>query len=413
MTRGRIQWVVGGAILLVLLVVNVIATHDVLTEPHPGHNDFLTVWEASRSFWRDGLDPYGEQATINIQTRIYGRPALEDEFPNYFAYPFYTVVLMLPLVFFNFAWASAIWMVVSEAFLIAASILLLNLFRWRPQPWLLALYLLWTLMNYYAARGLILGQVSHFVYVMQVLVLWALARHNDRVAGMVLALSTVKPQMGFLLVPFLILWSINVRRWQFVRVFAVVWAVLMIGSFLLEPSWISGWLDQLRDYPNYTEIGAPSNIIMQDYLGTGVAGEWAINVALWAIMLWAWTSVLLQNRHERLAWAMMLTLTITHLSALRTATPHFVIFTIPLVFYFKQLGVRRANTRWIVLILLATLVLPWIQFLLTVDGDFEHRSMYLVPPVVMLILLLSTRQHWWQANTVLGNDVSVERGMIS
>lgn len=408
MTRGRIQWIVGGAILVVLLVANVIATHNVLTEPHPGHNDFLTVWEASRSFWRDGLDPYGEQATVNIQTRIYGRPALEDEFPNYFAYPFYTVALMLPLVFSSFAWASAIWMVASEVFLIAASMLLLNLFRWRPQPWMLALFLLWTLMNYYAARGLILGQVSHFVYVMQVLVLWALARRNDRMAGVALALSTMKPQMGFLLVPFLMLWSIKTRRWQFVRVFAVVWGALMIGSFLLEPSWVSGWLDQLRDYPNYTEIGAPANIIMQDYLGTGGAGEWAVNAVLWAVMLGAWASVLLQGQHERFDWAVMVTLTITHLSALRTATPHFVIFTIPLVFYFKQLGLRRANARWITLILIATLILPWIQFLLTVDGDFEHRSMYLVPPLAMLILLVGTRQRWWRAGSVIGNSESCQ-----
>ncbi len=101
-------------ILLVLLIGNVVATHNALTEPYPGHNDYLTIWEAGRSFWRDGLNPYDEATTINIQTRIYGRPATEDEFPNYYAYPLYTLGFMLPFIFVSYAWASAIWMVLPK-----------------------------------------------------------------------------------------------------------------------------------------------------------------------------------------------------------------------------------------------------------------------------------------------------------
>lgn len=406
MSGKRIQQLLAALLLAGLLIANVIATHDVLTEPHPGHNDFLTVWEAGRSFWRDGLDPYGEQATINIQTRIYGRPATEDEFPNYYAYPLYTLLLMVPLVFSGFAWASAIWMVASEVFLIAALILLLNLFRWRPRPWLLALLLLWVLLNYYAARGLILGQVSHFIYVTQVLVLWALARRLDVLAGVVLAVTTMKPQMGFLLVPFLILWAIRVRRWHFVAAAASVWLALMVLSFALQPDWMQGWLAQLRDYPSYTDIGAPTEILMQDTLGLGALGVWAANLALWAVLGWAWFTVLVQGHGERFDWVVMLTLTVTHLSALRTATPHFVIFTIPLVFYFKQLDRRAAWRAWIVVILVMTLIVPWVHFVLTVSADSaEHASLYLPPPLIMLAVLWITRRLWWRHPVIVGDNV--------
>ncbi len=406
MTRKQWQLIIGGAILLVLIVVNVKATHDVLTEPHPGHNDFLTVWEAGRSFWRDGLDPYKDETTINIQTRIYGRPAEGDEFPNYYAYPLYTLWLMLPLDFVGFAWASAIYMVASEVCFIVALLLLLDFFRWKPPPWLLAMLLLWSLLQYYAARGLILGQISNVIYLMQVLVLWALARDRDRLAGVILALSTMKPQLGFLFVPFLLLWGVRTRRVAFVVTFAGMWIALMVSSFVLQPDWMQGWTDQLREYPNYTVIGAPVNIVMQDYLGLGAVGEWGVNLALWGVMLWAWVGVLLRGQAERFDWVIMLTLTITHLSALRTATPHFVIFTIPLVFYFRQIGRRRKRNVWIALFLLVTVIVFWVQFLLTVDGSFEHTSMYVIVPITMLIVLWFTRRRWWEALPVINEEVA-------
>ncbi|HEY71480.1 MAG TPA: DUF2029 domain-containing protein [Anaerolineae bacterium] len=403
--RPHLRLLIGGSILLVLFVVNVIVTHDGLTEPHPGHNDFLTVWEAGRSFWREGLDPYSEAVTANIQSSIYGRGAEGDEFPNAFAYPFYALWVMLPLVFTDFAWASAIYMALSEACFILSLILLLDLFRWKPPAWLFALLALWSLLQYFAARGLVLGQVSNVVYLMQVVVLWALARRRDGLAGVVLALSTLKPQMGFLLIPFLLLWGVRRRRTSFVAAFTGFWTILLLSSFLLQPDWLRGWIGQLRTYPQYTVIGSPTHIVMQDWLALGATGEWIANLALWGLLLWAWMGVLLAGRAERHDWTIMLTLTITHLSALRTATPHFVIFTIPLVFYLREAG-KKGHGFWIAAILVGTLAIFWAQFLLTVKGRFEHASMYVVLPVAMLILLWFTRRLWWESSSVMGDEVA-------
>jgi hypothetical protein len=387
-------------VLLALLGGMVVATHNVLTEPHPGHNDFMSRWEGARSFWRDGLNPYGDEASLNIQQQIYGRAANDDEDPGYFAYPFYTLFLLWPLVYVSYAWASAIWMVLLEACLIGALILLLDLFRWRPRPWLVALLLLWTLFEYFAARGLLLGQPGVLVYFLQTLTLWALAKRRDRLAGSALTLSTIKPQMGFLLVPFLLLWGLRARRWRFVGGFTALWGGLMLASFAVGPGWFADWIDQVERYPSYTEIGAPVWVVMQYYLGLGVIGEWVVNLALYGLLLWAWYAVLVRGQMTRFDWAVMLTLLITHMSAVRTATPHYVVFTIPLIFYFRTLDRRTRGGRWIVLIMLALLVLPWLHFLLTVEGEFEHPTLYLPVPFILLPLLWFTRRMWW--NNTLG-----------
>jgi len=396
------------AILLLVLGANVVVTHQVLTAPYPGHNDFMSRWEGARSYWRDGLDPYGDQASANIQQRIYGRMATPEEDPGYFAYPFYTVFLLWPLVFVPYAWAAAIWMVALEVCLIAALLLLFDLYRWHPQPGLWAALLFWAIVNYYAARGLFLGQPGHLVYLCQVLALWGLARRRDRLAGGTLALSTIKPQMGFLLVPFLLLLGLTLRRWRFVGAFLATFGMLMGASFLLLPSWLGEWIEQVRLYPSYTAIGAPVWIVTDYYLGLGNVGEWGVTALLWTFLGWAWYTVLWRRRLEWLDWTVMLTLTVTHLSAVRTATPHFVVFTIPLVFYLKQLAQRgRGGRRWIALILVGTLILPWAHFVLTVEGRFEHPTVYLPVPFGVLLALWLTRRQWQQTPSVLAPEGKV------
>ncbi|MCU0514958.1 MAG: DUF2029 domain-containing protein, partial [Anaerolineae bacterium] len=244
-------------LVLAVLALNVLGTYQALTRPFPGHNDFMSRWEGVRSFVHDGLNPYGPEASLNIQRQIFGRAALPEEDPGYFAYPFYTVLLLWPLVLVDYALASALWMVLLEACLVGALLLLVQVFRWRPAPLLTAGLLVWTLIAYYPARGLLLGQPGLLVYALEVLALWALLRRRDGLAGAALALSTLKPQMGYLIVPFLLLWALREQRYRFAGSFALSFGGLLALSFLLLPSWFSDWLAQLALYPSYTAFGSP------------------------------------------------------------------------------------------------------------------------------------------------------------
>ncbi len=397
MNRSSVQLSLG-LLLIAVFAGAVVLVHNVLTNPYPGHNDFMSRWEGARSFFVDGLNPYGEEASLNIQRRIYGRPVVEGEDPGYFAYPFYTALLVWPLVYTSYAWASAIWMVLLSACMILSLFLLFDLFRAWPSPLLLSGWLLWVLGFYFTARGLILGQPGILVYFLEVLALWALFKNRDSLAGVALAISTLKPQMGFLIVPFLLLYGLLFRRWRFVGFFVGAMALLLGLSFLLQPSWMGDWLAQLGLYPSYTALGSPVWIITSYYLGLGSWAEIIINIALIITMLWGWYAVLVRRQEERLLWVVVLTLTVTHLIAPRTATPHYVVFIIPLVFY--SVLIQRGNRRWgvliVVLILLLLLVIPWLHFLWTVDGEFENPTLYLPLPFLVLALLWFSRRHWWK-----------------
>lgn len=396
MVRDQYRSVILGLIAIVFFVGTVVVTHNMLTAPYPGHNDFMSRWEGARSFWVDHLNPYGDQASLNIQQKIYGRPVKDGEDPGLFAYPMYTAVMVWPLVYMDYAWASAIWMVLLAVCLMASLFFLLDLFQWRIASWLLGILCIWVLLFYYSARGLILGQVGVVVYFLELLALWSVLKERDNLAGVALAISTVKPQMGFLIVPFFLLWALRYRRWTFVVSFVVSMLALLGISFLLQPSWLGDWVAQLGQYPSYTALGSPVWIITSYYLKLGGWAELLVSGVIGATMLvtWYW---LLRGHPEQFMWAAVITLTVTHLIAPRTATPHYVVFIIPLMFYFAQIvrRNRRFGNLWVSLLLAVLLVVPWVHFLLTVDKHFEHPSIYLPLPFIMIVVLWWTRQQWW------------------
>lgn len=393
--------------IAVLLVFNVWGTYTALTSRYPGHNDFMSRWEGARAYWQDGLNPYGPQASLQIQEAIYGRAALPTEDPGYFAYPFYTVFPLWPLVQVSYGWASAIWMVLLEAGLILALVLILDHVGWRPTPLVLGLLILAALIAYYPARGLLLGQPGLAVYVLEIVCLWALGKKRDALAGVALAFSTIKPQMGYLIVPFLLLWGLTTRRWRFVGAFTLTFAGLMGLSFLLMPSWFGDWLHQLSLYTGYTALGSPVWIVahypwLDTMLATGQSNplgdaiEAVLTAALYGLMLWAWYTILIQKKYERFWWVAALTLTITHLVAPRTATPHYVIFTLPFIVWLKDIA-RRQTLRGAVIVLLV-IVLPWIHFITTVANKFEHPAVYVPVPFLTLVMLWRMRRRWWKSS---------------
>lgn len=396
------RWISVGALIAAVLVANVIVTHNQFTAPNPGMNDFLSRWEGARSFWVEGVSPYSDTASLNIQQRIYGRAAVAGEDLGLFAYPMYTVLYVAPLVGLPYAWASAVWMVLLEVCLVTGTLLLLGTLRWQPRPLMLVALLVFALLNYFAFRGLILGQPSHVVYLFTALTLWGLSYERDRLAGVALALSTIKPQMGFLLVPFLLLWGLRARRWGFVGGFVATFGALMAVSFALQPDWFGAWLGQVAQYPEYTRDGSPVWILFELFLGWSPLVGYVVRATLVAWMLWAWWGVLVQRRDERLLWAIAVTLAVTHTAGPRTATPHFVVFTLVLL---VQMMAWRGKPLWNAALLLALLLLPWVHFLTTiVEPNLENLSVFLPPVILVILMLMLTRRYWWSLPPLVGQQ---------
>ncbi|MCS7286100.1 MAG: DUF2029 domain-containing protein [Anaerolineae bacterium] len=372
-------------LLAFILALNVTFTQRIFTSRFPGANDFFSRWEGARVFWQEGLSPYSQEATLSIQRGIYGRPAYPYEDQGLFVYPFYTVFFLFPLVWFPYSWVQAFWMVLLEFLLLTGFWLCIDLFRWRPPLTLLALTGLWTILFYYHARAIILGQFAVVVFFFLALSLWALSKRKDFLAGASLALTTFKPQMVFLAIPFLLLWSGYKKRWSVIKGFTGVMALLLGLSWIAEPHWFQGFLSQVRAYPAYTIFGSPLWILTSYYFpALGKPVEVILTLALLILLGYFWALVLKTENEFVFHQAFGLTLVVTNLIAPRTATTNYVVFLIPICFLFSL--TRRH--LWIALGEILSLPAFWALFILTVKGDFEQPPMYIPPPFILLAALL-------------------------
>lgn len=398
-----------GFLSTIIFIVMVIATHNLLTQPFPGHNDFLSRWEGTRSFWVEGLNPYGEEASLNIQNTMYGRPAMPDEDQVLFAYPMYTAILLAPLVVMDYAWASATIMVIMEAMLLVALFLLIDLFKLRPKVITLIFLILIALLHYTASRGLILGQLGLVSYFAFAVTFWGLGKDHDYIAGIALSIATIKPQLGFLIVPFLFLWGIRAKRWHFVSTFVVSMLVLTGVSFVLVPTWLFDMWAQVTAYGSYAPA-TPNERLFTDFLGLPASTQYIWFAFLWGIMLMSWHQVLIQGKLERAMWASMITLAVSNIAAPVVATPHFTVFMIPLIFYLKQLTKSRRYKRWLIPLLLLILIEPWLRFLFTLEAGEQLESwiIYFPEPLILLISFWVFRQLWWTKGNILRPSSPIE-----
>jgi hypothetical protein len=134
-------------------------------------------------------------------------------------------------------------------------------------------------------------------------------------------------------------------------------------------------------------------IITQEWLGLGDIAEIAVSAVFVLVMLWGWWMLIIQKQTDKWLWVIALTLVVTHLVALRTATPHFVIFNVVWLFY-----IRKFKPLGIFLALGVQFIGMWALFFITVQGrdTLEHPIMFIPTSFFAFALLIITRKQWWK-----------------
>jgi len=385
----KIALSVSGMIFLFALMV--VVTQALFTSRFPGANDFYPRWRGAQIFFLEGIDPYSDVATEAIQRGMYGRLALPDEDQVLFVYPFYTIFLLLPLVGLPYVWVQAIWLVTLQFALIAGVILSLRFLEWRTPTWLLSFTLLWTVIFYSSARTVILGQFAGLVFLWIAASLLALKHGQDVLAAVLLAFTTIKPQMSFLLIPALLLWGIGQRRWRFVGSFVAAMAILAGLSFLLLPRWLASFIEQVLYYPNYTEFGSPISILTTHYFPqVGRSAEALLSLMVMLYLFYEWRHLpKVTADSSKFLFIIALTLVVTNLVATRTGTTNYVMLYIPLLWGLKAAAANRPRGNYFVaLFFVLSGIGTWVLFLATIDGNAENPIMFLPLPIGLFIMLL-------------------------
>jgi hypothetical protein len=378
-------------VFLVIFAFNLVFTHNSFTARFPGGNDSIPRYVAVRAWLFEGLNPYSEEVTARSQRMIYGRLAKPDEDRQRFAYPFYVIFFYIPFAFFTWDWAQAAGIVTLEFALVLQAILSMRLYKWSPPRLLLAFTLLWSVTWYHAARTIILFQFAGIAALLIVLGLWAVKEKHDVLGGIALTLASAKPQMLFLLLPLIGIWSLFNKRWRLALSMSITMFFLFGASFLFCPTWVSDMQTQLADYTQYTHIGSPLNIITKmAFPSFGTYMEWGLIGIFLAWLLWEWWQVRFDRESKYLDWVIALTLIITNMIVTRTATTNYIMM-LPALFFIFKTGVDRFGGKanfWILTSQLILAIGVWILFALTVQGSEEQWPVYLPLPLGLLAAML-------------------------
>jgi hypothetical protein len=286
--------------------------------PRGNLSDLYPRWLGARELLLHHRNPYGDELRAEIQQGYYGRP-LDTSRPNdpkdqqAFAYPLYVVFLLAPFIVFSFNTVRIFfyWLLV---LLTAVSVpLWMRALRWKPPAMTVTICLTLTLGSFAAAQGIKLQQLSLLVAGLLAACAACVASGYLYSAGAILALSTIKPQLSWPLVIWLMLWAFSEwrTRRRFVFGFAVVLALLLAGAELILPGWERMFIDALRQYHQYTHNQSILDLLLGFLLGAR-AGELFGGIAalLCGFRVWKWRTKSADTPEFARALALVLALTV-------------------------------------------------------------------------------------------------------
>lgn len=376
---------------LALYVLLAFALYAVLTERMPGASDFLPRWMGARALILRGDNPYSDSVTREIQYAMYGRPASHDEDQVAFAYPLYAAYLAAPLIRLSYSMAQALWMALLAIGVSGGVLALAVVNRVVFSPFLVAALALGALTFYPSVRGIYLGQYALISFGLIALGILSVETRHDVLAGILVGLSTVKPQPVILLVPVILFWAWQNKRKNIVRSVFATLAVLLGSSFLWVPTWLADFLNGLGAYAHYAPVGPPLATALKWIVPDPVA--LLSFVAISAVLLCGLARVAWRSRRADWAgyqWTLGRAALVTVLIAGRIGTPDQVFLLILWAVWAGQCYER--NTRLIMAAAIGLLLIfPWWVFLSTLRGSQEAVVVTMVLPLTTIALLLATR----------------------
>ena len=363
-----------------------------------GGQDFLDRWTGARKWLTEGISPYHPDVTALAQQMIYGRPARPEagEDLHHFVYPFHSMLFFAPFGLLDFPQARALWMTVLELAIIGLVVVSTRLIGWEMSAGKSVLLILFSFVWVYGAHTLLVGQFAGLNALLIALVLWNLQYDRDVLAGILLALTTTKPQMVVLLVPFLMLWAVTTKRWRLIGSFGITLGVLLGVSLLLLPSWPLEMWRQLTAYPDYA--GSISPVEMVGVFFPALAG-WGTTLAAGLIMLilaWNWWQARTQTGTPFI-WTALLTIVVTNLIVPRTTTSNFMMM-LP-AFFLGLMTLEQTLPRWgtwlVALVLIGLFIGGWVLFFAAfVEGTMPKHLVFFPFPVICFIGLLWASPQW-------------------
>lgn len=378
--------------------------------PRGNLSDLYPRWLGARELLLRHRDPYSPEITREIQIGYYGRALTHANDPKDqqgFAYPAYVVLLLAPTVHMRFAAVQAGFLGLLATLTAASVLMWLRALNWRPSIATTAVLVVLTLGSYGAVQGIKLQQLSLLVSGLIAGCVALLSTGYLLLAGVLLALASIKPQLALPAACWLTWWAVSEwkSRQRFVWGFALTMSFLVGGAELLLPGWISRFRIALAAYRQYTGPSLLDILVTPPWSGV-LAG---LLLVFLAAVCWKWGRAPAQSEGFVLVLALVLTVTVV---VVPMFAPYNQLLLLPgLLLALRRWKDLRSNwsRRFLSGIAIVTFGWPWLVSSGLMLASIIWRSttlqrawaipLYTSPamPLVVLALLLLLAPDIWRA----------------
>ncbi len=246
--------------------------------PIGNNSDLYPRWLGTREALLHNRDPYSTEVTREIQSGFYGRP-LDPQNPSDpkdqvgFAYPLYVIFLLAPTVNLPFHTVLEIFRWLGLFSLAACVPLWMYALGFRTKATFTAAGMVLVLSSSAAISEYYQQNLATSVVLMLAAAAAAAVRGWLVPAGLLLALSTIKPQLSAPFVCFFTLWATAhwAERRRIVWSFAGSLLALILAAERVSPGWIRRFLTAIRAYQDYAGDPSILQVLLPGWLARAVA----------------------------------------------------------------------------------------------------------------------------------------------
>jgi hypothetical protein len=352
--------------------------------------EFLPIWKAANNLLLEGLSPYGEFTTYEIQRAVYGRVAGPGELPLRVGMPMPLLLIFLPLgAFVDMEVARAVWMVVLQISMILWLVICVRLMDWKLHWFQAFLLFLFGFFWAYTIESLLSASFAIVLAMFLFGALLALRASLDELSGMLLAFSFFNLEMGGLLLLFLLVWTALKGRWR-------VWAGLLMSltilgfiAFIVDSGWmLSFFFTVIRNW-NANQDPSTFTLFTGWFPGLGRQIAWGLTFLLLLLLMFEAHQALLRRNTLQFFWVASLVAAVTPLAGLPVKDAGLV-FLLPAFL----LAASVLSQRWAVVgslaalfVLIFALASSWLLLRYQVESGFLWMS------ILAFLTLYWVR--WW------------------
>jgi hypothetical protein len=292
--------------------------------------------------------------------------------------------------------AHGVWLTLQLVAVFAILVLGLKLTSWKPTWYIFLLFLISTIFSYHVVIPWLDGGMSIWAALFLLLALAAIQQNRNEVAGILLALSAIQPQMVILPVIFTLIWAGSQRKRILILWFFITLVFTSIVGLFLVPDWILQYLRILTKFTQNFPPGTPGYLFKNNWPGLGKQLGWLVSAVLAIILLVEWW-LALKKDFRWFLWTACLTMVISQWIGIPTIPGNFIGLILPLILISAMLSERWPHGGDWVAVLLCVIIFiwEWSLFWLNITSSQPAMQLNLIIPFPMVLLVGLYWVRWW------------------